>query len=100
MYLFQHVVSTLFLLVVAQLVDRTALVVHVTKQDSIRRTSLLASGTRFAILHRAAFFLGSQLGILQALYAERTFFHHTTATNGNVRVQHHARQVVVHIIAT
>ena len=36
---------------------------------------------------------------LQALHAERTFFHHTPAADGNIRIQHHAGEIIIHIIA-
>src|ERR1044072_564361 len=62
--------------------------------EHIEQPVLLFLGTH---LVDAAFLLGSQFSILQALYAERTFFHYTAATNHYVRVQYHASQVIVHI---
>src|ERR1044072_2669123 len=97
MCLFEHIEQPVLLFLGTHLVDAAFLVIHVTEYDSVCCACLLTSSFGFTILNGAAFFLGSQFSILQALYAERTFFHYTAATNHYVRVQYHAGQVIVHI---
>src|SRR5882724_2642628 len=76
----------------------TSLIVHVPEYDGFGGTSLLASRSDIRhILQGTVFLLRLQLSLLQSLYAERTFFHHPAATDGDVRVQHHAGQVIVHL---
>src|SRR5260221_2964213 len=73
-------------------------VIDIAKDDSIRRAGLLAGRLNVYHIHdRPVVLFGFQLAFLQTLCAERTFFHHTTATNNYIRVQHHTGQVVVHL---
>src|SRR5579872_6991025 len=96
MDLFDHSIDTQCLFR-PRLADVAFLVVDVTEDDGFGGTGLLAGCLNvYHVLQLAVLPLGLQLAVLQTLYAEAAFFHHTAAAGDHIRVEHHTGKIVIH----
>src|SRR5262249_60673375 len=76
----QRRVTAFFLL---QLLHAAVRVVDVTEDDRFGRAGRLAGGLNLAVLHSAVLFFRLDLGVQDALEAERAFLHHAARTDGD-----------------
>src|SRR5439155_17047022 len=82
----------------AHFCNTTFFIMYISKNNSVSRASLHASGFCFSVLQHPVFFFSSQFCVLQTLYAEAAFLHHTATANSNIRVEHHASYRIHHLL--
>src|SRR5215471_12350857 len=61
----------------------------VAEDDRLGRAGRLAGGSYLAVPHVAALFFGLDLGVHDALDAERAFLHHAARSDGDFRIARH-----------
>ena len=97
MQLFKHIKTTVLLLFISYFIHIAFFIIYITKVNSIGRAGLHTGCFYVSYNGWVLVLFCIQFAILQALYAERTFFNNTTAANCYIRIQYHSGKIVIHL---